>query len=310
MTDLSDHGCRAIVTGASGFLGRRVAACLLRAGARVLALGRSAASIDGAEHARLELRDHETVGATLTAFRPAVIVHAAGAQHHAGATQLTADNVAATQSLLDASRRLTPVPRIVLVSSAAVYGAPSSEVWHEDLPCAPESAYGRSKAMAEGALHAFSAEHGGSTTCARVFNLCGPGQDAQHVCGALTRRVLAVRRGKAPAVGTGPLHPIRDFIDVRDAAAALTLLALRADAPAIVNVGTGVGTSIASLIARLLRIAGLPADTPLEATGHVAGVTRSVADVRRLRALGWQPRYDLDATLAEQWQTAVAATPA
>jgi GDP-4-dehydro-6-deoxy-D-mannose reductase len=145
----------------------------------------------------------------------------------------------------------------------------------------------------------------GDVVIARVFNLCGPGQDAHHVCGALVRQIAAVCRGEARELQVGPRHPVRDFLDVRDAADALLRLAFHAGSGAVVNVGSGHGTSVAELLALLLQHAGLPPTLAVGARPLGAGVASAVADVTRLRALGYAPRRDLRASLREQLVSAL-----
>ncbi len=299
----SARGAKVVVTGAPGFLGRVLVATARDAGLDVLGLGRRPSGLVTPGYRQIDLGDGAALHACLDEFAPRVVLHAAGAPHYADAARQSADNVAATHSLLAANRALRRPARVVLVSSAAVYGDAGPLPWGETLPVAPVSEYGRSKALAERL-----AQVGDDVLTARVFNLCGPGQDAHHVCGALALQVAAVRRGAARQLVTGPRHTVRDFLDVRDAADALLHLAFTGATGAVVNVGSGRGTSIAEVLACLMQLAELPPGSEVVTNEVRAGVACSVADITRLRASGFRPRRDLRESLRAQLRAALAGS--
>ena len=94
----------------------------------------------------------------------------------------------------------------------------------------------------------------------------------------------------------GPVDTTRDFLDVRDVASALHLIARKGRRDAVYNVGSGRETSIREVLSMLLRISGrtavvaAPADVP-------AGVQRHVADIARLQSIGFTPEFTLQASL-------------
>jgi GDP-4-dehydro-6-deoxy-D-mannose reductase len=91
----------------------------------------------------------------------------------------------------------------------------------------------------------------------------------------------------------GDAAATRDFIDVRDAAHALTALAEAGAPSATYNVATGREVSVASLLAAILDAAGLDGVEIRRRPVPAATVRRHVADTRRLRALGVLPRFSL-----------------
>jgi nucleoside-diphosphate-sugar epimerase len=146
-----------------------------------------------------------------------------------------------------------------------------------------------------------AAQQGLPLVQARVFNLVGPGLQDRHLPAVLAARLAAIARGLAPGeLATGPLEATRDFVDVRDAADALVLLALAPVAPPLVNVASGVETPVKSVLDALVEASGV---TGLRVTTRTpdrpVDVPRAVADVGLLRRLGWRPRFALEESLSD-----------
>jgi nucleoside-diphosphate-sugar epimerase len=99
-------------------------------------------------------------------------------------------------------------------------------------------------------------------------------------------------------VAVGPLAPTRDFVDVRDVAAALRLAADRAAPGSILNVASGVETSVGEVLSALVRAANVEIAI-VERGGVAAGVDRNVADISRLRQLGFQPAHRVEQSLGD-----------
>ena len=130
-----------LVTGASGALGRAVVARLRAAGAyRVVAASRADATQDGV---RLDVRDRDAIVAAMREYQPELVLHLA-ASFGDDFAESYAVNVEAARHLLDAAMAGAPACRVVLVGSAAEYGAvdPQENPLREDRRLAPVSTYG------------------------------------------------------------------------------------------------------------------------------------------------------------------------
>jgi nucleoside-diphosphate-sugar epimerase len=130
----------------------------------------------------VSLDDAGSLRPVILVFRPDCVFHLASALHSAPERELAATNIAGTASLLRALEGTGT--RLVLGSSASVYGSPGRLPIDEAHPCAPVNAYGTTKLAAE----QLAARHGAGVVIARVFNVVGPGQSEDHVCGRLASR--------------------------------------------------------------------------------------------------------------------------
>lgn len=339
-----------LVTGAQGFLGRYVVACVAACAPdmRIIGVGRSPrddsqfthdvtigshpirAAVPqsvrqsilqaGYEYRQLDVLDVSALTDCLCETRVEIIIHLAAALRDSDEQELLHLNIEGTRSLLSAIRNSNSlVQRLVLGSSGGVYGrvAPSDLPLSEDRVCAPVDPYSRSKLAAEELAQTMAAPMGLELIIGRLFNLIGPGQDERHVTSRLASQLNAIAHcGAPPVILLGALHPTRDFIDVRDAAAALWLLAAHQPSCGIINVASGIETSIRALCEMFVCASGLKDRVQLiHEDPRPNDTARHVADVSRLSALGFQPRQTLRASVNAvlEWyesQTSAGMNPA
>jgi 3-dehydroquinate synthetase/nucleoside-diphosphate-sugar epimerase len=321
---------RVAVTGAQGFVGRHlVDALLARPGVEVLGLGRSADDRTAFTHDvhwgdapvraplwraardrlageryryhRLDLRETAAVVRVLGDFAPTCVIHLAAALRDQPLDELLASNVGAAAALLDAlvGARLEAC-RVVLGSTGGVYGeAPAAALpLHEDLRGAPVDLYSLTKQASEDATRILAGRHGLRVVWARLFNLVGPGQDERHLFGRVAAQLAAIRAGlRRPELELGGLDCTRDFVDVRDAADALWLLACHGEAGQAYNIASGRETRVADAIALLIEAAALAAPVEVRSISRrAADVPRHWGDIARIRRLGFEPRIGLPAS--------------
>jgi GDP-4-dehydro-6-deoxy-D-mannose reductase len=291
----------AVVTGAGGFVGRHLCARLHAEGERVIALarGQSQPVSAGVRRAACSSLDIASLSSVLAREQPEVIYHMAGSTD-ADVSVLYEANVCYVARLLHAAAVAVPSATLVLVGSAAEYGPPlhPEGIVNERDPCRPRSAYGISK-LAQTHHGLAAASRGQHVVVARLFNPIGPGSPATNAVGAFVRQIAA-----APAQGgtltTGPLHAVRDFTDIEDVTRALVGLARHPLARGlIVNVCSGRGLTLASVVERLLALSPVPIrhdfDTSRRGTSDLDVV---VGDPSQLGRLGLAlPTLDLDAVL-------------
>lgn len=285
-----------MITGAGGFLARHVAARFREAGWRTTGIGRSDPDRVAARYDAFQLddlSDSARIASLIEKFEPDVVAHlAAPSSVPESLRRPLADfesHTLPTARLLDGIRTSARPARLLLLSSAAVYGNPQSLPVAETAPAAPISPYGYHKLCQEILCDEYLHVYGVPVVKARVFSVFGEGLRRLAVWD-LTRRAL---NGETTVLGTG--EEMRDYLYAGDVADALHTIVERAsfDGSAI-NIATGTGTTIGDLARRVFTLAGI--DQPPRFTGqNPAGMpTAWVADVERLRALGWQPRHSLD----------------
>jgi UDP-glucose 4-epimerase len=296
----------AVVTGASGFLGRYLVHELARQGWQVAGIGPAAPD---ASLLRVASRwsawrlPCPFLPGLLRELQPEVLVHAAGRASVPDSLDRPAADFDSGPPLvfhlLDQVRQHSPATRFVFLSSAAVYGNPQRLPIQEDDPAAPLSPYGHHKLMGEQLCREFHDIYGLATTALRIFSAYGPG---------LRRQVVwdLCRKLRDPAEVSGGLTlrgagtESRDFIHAVDVARAAAFVARHGDARgAVYNVATGCEITIADLAGRIARLLGADA-TPRFDGLEPPGMPRNWrADVTRLDRLGFRPQIAFDAGLAE-----------
>ena len=299
---------RALVTGASGFVGAYLLAHLEAEGDETVGLDRK----DG-----LDVTDRAAVQQAFAAHRPDAVYHLAALTHVGeswGSPEAVIEtNVVGTLNVLDAARA-SGARRALVVGSAEEYGAvaPPPHPITENEPLRPFSPYGASKVAAGFlALQAYLGT-GLETIRVRAFNHTGPGQPPRFVVPALAHRIAETEAAGGDTIAVGNLDPVREVNDVRDIVRAYRLLVLRGEAGEVYNVCSGQGHEIRDIARRLLAAArrGLELRVDPELVRPV-DIPVLVGDPTKLvAATGWQPRLPLDATLREMLDAARAATSA
>jgi GDP-4-dehydro-6-deoxy-D-mannose reductase len=218
-------------------------------------------------------------------------------------SQVLRVNVLGTAEILAAARAETPQARVLVVSSAEVYGVvtPEQLPLGEATPTGPASPYAASKLAAE--VIALQAWRGyrQPVVVVRPFNHIGPGQSPNFFVPAMAKRIVDARRSGAASLRVGTLTTRRDFTDVRDVVVAYRLLVERGAAGEVYNVCSGVDVAMSDVAAQLLALAGaeLTLETDPELVRPV-DVPVLRGDAALLRAVtGWEPQVPLATTLAD-----------
>jgi GDP-4-dehydro-6-deoxy-D-mannose reductase len=300
---------RAFVTGGHGFVGPWLVEHLRSSGDEVVVAGSG-----------VDVTDPGAIGPAMNEAGPDAVYHLA-AQSSVGSSWTDAArtfevNATGTLRVLAAAQECRPRPRVLVVSSAEVYGkvAPSRLPVAETEPFRPVTPYAASKAAAE--LLGLQAFLGSRLDVVRVrpFNHTGPGQGLQFVIPALSHQVVEAGRTGATVLRTGNLAVRRDITDVRDVVRAYRLLVEGGCPGEVYNVCSGSSFEVEDLARRLLALAGLDLALTVDPS-RVRPV--DVPDIRgdpaRLKAAtGWAPAVSLDDTLSDvlaHWRR-VEAPPA
>ncbi len=283
---------RVLVTGGAGFIGSHLVDALLDRGADVAVadhLHRSPrpwvarALRRGVQLHVADVRDLSAVRRAFQAARPDVVLHlAAQVDVRRSIADPAVDaqiNVAGTVSVLEAAREVGS-RRVVMASTAAVYGNPETFPTTEDTPIAPLSPYGTSKAAAEWYLGQYRRLHGISTLALRMANVYGPRQDPHGEAGVVSIFCgIAAAGGRATVFGDG--RQTRDYVFVEDIVDAWIAAAER-DVTGALNLSSGVETTVRELA----EVLGVPHDV---APGRPGEIERSCLDPgAAAEQLGWR----------------------
>ena len=288
---------RVLVTGGAGFIGSHLVDALLDRGAEVSMadhLHRSPkpwfgeALLRGAQLYVADVRDLAAMRPVFAAARPEVVLHlAAQVDVRVSVADPAFDaqvNVAGTVSVLEGAREVG-ARRVVMASTAAVYGNPHDVPTTEDAPIAPLSPYGTSKAAAEWYLGQYRRLHGISTLALRMANVYGPRQDPHGEAGVVSIfSGMAASGARATVFGDG--RQTRDYVFVDDVVGAW-LAAAASDVTGALNISTGVETSVCELAEALdLAYDFVP--------GRAGEIERSCLDpTAAAEQLGWRPSVAL-----------------
>jgi nucleoside-diphosphate-sugar epimerase len=236
----------------------------------------------------------------LRATSPSYVVNCSGATGGTTAEQIRL-SVMTTAGLIEAIARSGILARLIHIGSAAEYGpGPIGQPVSETTCPRPVSPYGIAK-LAATQLVAAEAAAGQDAVVLRVFNALGPAMPPGLLPSTALRRLTDAVASSAPRIEMGPLDAVRDFVDVRDIAAAV-VAACRAPrlVASIINVGSGTGHSARELVQALAERVGFAGEIGEAAAGSPRSldVPWQVADISLAeRALGWRPVHDLRSTV-------------
>jgi GDP-4-dehydro-6-deoxy-D-mannose reductase len=258
--------------------------------------------------ARIDVRDAAALREFVCAVEPDVVVHLAAISDVASGLRNPARtfevNVGGTINLLEAVRTLEKRPRVLLVSSGAVYGDSDSGMsgfTERDIPN-PASTYATSKLMSEEVARCYIRDFDLDILIARPFNHTGPGQADSFVCSSFARQIAeSAGVGGIISIKTGALQLFRDFTDVRDVVIAYRRIIDKGNTGETYNVCSGSLVRISDILGMLGRAAGCQVQAVVEpGRSRPNEALRIGGNSSKLhKQLGWEQKVDLSETLTE-----------
>lgn len=290
---------RALVTGSGGFVGGHLVAHLEASGDEVVEWTGGSGSPD--------VREPNELASALGAGEFDAVYHLAAQSRVDLSWKHPADtlavNAGGTANLIGALAAVGAQPRVLVMSSAEVYGIvdPATLPVTEQTPIGPRTPYGVSKMAAEQLALLAGSQAGIEVIACRPFNQIGPGQPPTFVAPSFAQQVVANERAGGGEIQVGNLEATRDFLDVRDAVGAYRSLIVAGEPGEIYNVASGIEVSVRGLLDEL--VARSTADQTVVVDEHrfrPNDLPRMFGSIDRLRdATGWAPSRTLGETLED-----------
>lgn len=316
---------RILITGVGGFVGRHLFNMLSNqypeAFLHGTALEQPSQRIgQGLQYHVVDLKNYASIYELIAEVQPDQIYHLAAQssprKSFAIPWETLENNIKAQLNIIQACIALRLQPRMLVISSAEIYGPvrPEQQPINEDAPLRPTNPYGVSKVTQDMLGLQYYLSHKLPIMRVRPFNHFGPGQSEGFVATDFAVQVARIEMGlQENVIEVGNLSAQRDFTDVRDVVRAYSLIMERGKPGEVYNVASGKPYTVQYLLDVLLKYSAaniqiridparmLPVDVPI-----VRG------DASRLQALcGWEPIIPFETTVSdvlEDWRARVRAT--
>jgi GDP-L-fucose synthase len=298
------QGAVVVVTGGSGFLGRRVVAALER---------RGCAAIHSPRSAEYDLREKSQVIRLFEDTRPDVVIHLAAVVGGIGANRAHPgkffyENLVMGVETLEQARRFG-VRKFVGIGTICAYPKFTPVPFREDAlwdgyPEETNAPYGLAKKMLLVQSQAYRQEYGMDAIHLLPVNLYGPGDnfdpETSHVIPAMIRKMEEARlAGRDEVVLWGDGSPTREFLYVDDAAEGVVLATERYDESAPVNLGSGHEVPIRELATVIADATGFTGRIVWDASKPNGQPRRGLDTSRAARAFGFRAATDFAHGLAQ-----------
>lgn len=268
----------------------------------------------------LDVTDRTAVAEAIGRIAPTHVVHLAGVAALSVAVAnpdaAWSTNVGGTLNVAQAIVQRVPGCLLIHAGSGQVYGASAGSglPMDETTLLAPTDTYTVSKAAADLALGAM-ARAGLNCLRFRPFNHIGPGQSEDFAVASFAAQIARIERGQGKAaIKVGNLEARRDFLDVRDVAAAYGLAVAQGEvlsSGTILNLASGTTHRIRDLLEGLLGLTTASIAVEIDPSRlRASDIPVFLGDARRAKMLlGWQPKFSLSRTLEDTLEAARRAVP-
>lgn len=260
-----------------------------------------------------DLEDPGSLRRALDDVRPDVLFHLAAPTFVPDSWKDPTATIAAiaggTGTLLAAVVATLPQTRVVVATSAEIFGDAGESPQHERSPMRPHSPYGVAKLAAHGLVGTMRAHHGIHASSAITFNHESPRRPVRFLPRKVTRGVAEIKLGLAQELVLGDLSASRDWCDARDVVRGLRLMAA-ADVPGDYVLASGVSRSVKDLVDAAFGAAGVDPSGRVRvnpAFVRAPEATQPLGDPTLARErLGWTARIPFEQTIADMLEADLA----
>ena len=314
---------RVLITGVTGFVGHYLAEHIADVASEAEVWGLVSDAEPGEAPPTVtevsgDLTDFPSLVAAVENARPEIVFHLASSSSVSSSWErpgrVLEVNAVGTVNFLEALRMLEEARRVVVSSSAEIYGPVPADRQPilEDFPLQPISPYAVSKASLDLIAAQYYRGFGLPTVRLRLFPHTGPRRSAQFVASSFARQIARIERGlNPPRLAAGNLDAIRDFCDVRDVVRAYWLAATDGRTGQAYNVCSGRGVSIREMLDLLLSRSEAEIEVEVDPDRlRPADIPMLVGDGSLFASMtGWRPEIPLEQTLEdllEWWRSEVS----
>ena len=303
-----------LVTGCNSTLGYHLLNLLPHDGSGIVALGTEpvpdALRLPHVTYVTTDLSDYKQTLSLLNTWKPAEVYHLVAQEFSLGMPGMKALSLlhfftSGAYNLFETLRHASPKARVLLASSAEVYGGSKGmmDILHREtdrfLPLTP---YATAQASCELLARQFVLAHGMDIVITRPFSVTGPHQPEKFVLSSTASQIAAIELYDGEtAIYTGNLDVSRDYLDVRDMARALALLMKRGKAGETYNICSGKVRTIRDLVQFLIHLSGCPIEIRIDpALERAVDIPLLAGSPEKLMALtGWKPMISLEDSLRD-----------
>lgn len=306
---------RTLITGAAGFAGRHLLHTLLSSTQPVELYGTAYINEDigtaadlPVEWIRIDLRDTVAVNDLIQQVQPEEIYHLAAMSSASQSLRMPwptlETNIHMQLNLLEACRQADITPRILIISSADIYGpvTPDELPITEEAPFRPTNPYSVSKIAQDMMGLQYYLAYNQPIIRIRAFNHLGPGQQTSFVAPDFAMQIAKIEQGEqAPVISVGNLGAGRDFTDVRDVVRAYAALMRHGKAGTAYNVASNRATRIQDMLDTLLSLTDADITVQIDPDKfRPVDVAEVRGDFSRLQLdTSWTPQIPLEQTLRD-----------
>lgn len=301
-------GKKALITGATGFVGRYLIDKLYSEDYEIYGTTLSGDLYDDPRVTMfyLDLTDYVSTSKLINQIKPDEVYHLASQSSVKLSwekPQLTTEvNIIGTINLLESVKEYIPEAKVLLIGSSEEYGQTfkHSKQPNEDEKCMPENIYAITKHTQNMIGKMYVKAYNLNVIMTRSFNHVGPKQSPQFVISDFCKQVAEIELlGNKPVIYVGNLESSRDFLDVRDVVNAYFELLKSGTVGEIYNVGSGHSVRISDLLERIISNSSVNISVetdpqkfrPIEIEETIADITKLQNDTE------WHQLYDLDDTI-------------
>ncbi len=256
---------------------------------------------------KLDLMQKDAVNKVIEDIKPDEMYHLAAiastSRSFNDPSLVITNNISSQLNLLEAIRNTKLNTRVMVISSAEVYGKvdPSDLPIDEETPLKPENPYAVSKIAQDFLGLQYNIAYGMNIIRVRPCNHIGPGQTDQFAVASFAKKIAEIEKGKRKVLTVGNLEAKRDFTDVKDMMRAYIVLMEKGNAGDVYNIGSGVSHKMSEILNMLISYSNVeikieedpallrPSDNP-----------DLICDNTKITTLtGWKPEIPLEKTLKD-----------